>query len=98
MTQRLTPGVFVSAAVATAQAVASSTMRPKRVPGSVGLRRDFLSSAGLPALLSRFEAGDFDLVALGRVLLGNPSWVRLAAAGRLDEIRDYRKADEDIYH
>ena len=67
---------------------------PSITVGSVGLR----SSAGLPALLARFEAGDFDLVALGRVLLGNPEWVRLAAAGRLDEIRDYRKADEDIYY
>ncbi|MEU4218479.1 hypothetical protein [Actinoplanes sp. NPDC026623] len=42
-------------------------------------------------------AGDFELVALGRILLGNPAWVTLAATGRLDEIHDYRKADEDTY-
>ncbi len=70
---------------------------PSITVGSVGLRRDFLASDGLANLLHRFEAGDFDLVALGRVLLGNPAWVRLAAAGRLDEIRDYRKEDEDVY-
>ena len=28
-------------------------------------------------------------------LLGNPAWVSLAAAGRFEEIHDYRKSDED---
>jgi 2,4-dienoyl-CoA reductase-like NADH-dependent reductase (Old Yellow Enzyme family) len=48
-------------------------------------------------LLDRLDAGEFDLVALGRILLGNPAWATLAAAGRVDEIRDYRKSDEDTY-
>ncbi|MCA2212150.1 oxidoreductase [Jidongwangia harbinensis] len=70
---------------------------PAITVGSVGLTRDFLGSPMLRTLVERLDAGDFDLVALGRVLLGNPAWVRLAAAGRLDEIRDYRKSDEDTY-
>ncbi|MEV4415029.1 12-oxophytodienoate reductase [Catellatospora sp. NPDC049609] len=70
---------------------------PAITVGSVGLTRDFLGSDDLRELLRRHDAGEYDLVALGRVLLGNPAWVTLAAAGRLDEIRDYRKADEDTY-
>jgi 2,4-dienoyl-CoA reductase-like NADH-dependent reductase (Old Yellow Enzyme family) len=54
-------------------------------------------AGGLDRLLERHARGEFDVVALGRVLLANPDWVRLAAAGRVDAIRDYRKADEDVY-
>jgi len=71
---------------------------PSITVGSVGLTRDFLTSGALRDLVARVEAGEFDLVALGRILLGNPAWVTLAAAGRLDEIRDYRKSDEDTYY
>jgi len=70
---------------------------PSITVGSVGLTRDFLDSAELGDLQRRLADGDFDLVALGRVLLGNPAWVTHAAAGRLDRIRDYRKTDEDTY-
>jgi 2,4-dienoyl-CoA reductase-like NADH-dependent reductase (Old Yellow Enzyme family) len=70
---------------------------PSITVGSVGLTRGFLQSGALRGLLDRLDAGEFDLVALGRILLGNPAWATLAAAGRLDEIRDYRKSDEDTY-
>ncbi|SBT40794.1 oxidoreductase [Micromonospora auratinigra] len=70
---------------------------PSITVGSVGLTRDFLRSPALDDLLRRLDAGEFDLVALGRILLGNPAWVTLAAAGRLDDIHDYRKADEETY-
>jgi 2,4-dienoyl-CoA reductase-like NADH-dependent reductase (Old Yellow Enzyme family) len=71
---------------------------PSITVGSVGLTRDFLASEALRALAGRLDAGEYDLVALGRVLLGNPAWVTHAAAGRLAEIRDYRKSDEDTYY
>ena len=71
---------------------------PSITVGSVGLTRDFLGSDALRTLVDRLDAGEFDLVALGRILLGNPAWVTLAAAGRFDEIRDYRKSDEDTYY
>jgi 2,4-dienoyl-CoA reductase-like NADH-dependent reductase (Old Yellow Enzyme family) len=70
---------------------------PTITVGSVGLTRGFFDSGALGGLLDRLDAGEFDLVALGRILLGNPTWVTLAAAGRLDEIHDYRKADEEVY-
>jgi 2,4-dienoyl-CoA reductase-like NADH-dependent reductase (Old Yellow Enzyme family) len=66
---------------------------PTITVGSVGLTGRALDELG-----ERHARGEFDLVALGRILLGNPCWVHLAAAGRTAEIRDYRKADEDIYY
>nr|WP_296071754.1 12-oxophytodienoate reductase [uncultured Actinoplanes sp.] len=71
---------------------------PSITVGSVGLTRGFLTSAHRDLLLDRAAAGDFDLVAVGRALLGNPAWVRLAAGGRAGEIRDYHKSDEDAYY
>ncbi|ADL47211.1 12-oxophytodienoate reductase [Micromonospora aurantiaca (nom. illeg.)] len=73
---------------------------PSITVGSVGLRRDFLRPDGpesVAGLAARLADGEFDLVALGRALLGNPAWVTHAAAGRLGEIVDYRKAHEDVY-
>ncbi|MFC7274755.1 12-oxophytodienoate reductase [Paractinoplanes rhizophilus] len=69
---------------------------PAITVGSVGLTRGFLTSPELDDLLKRRANDEYDLVALGRILLANPDWVRLAAAGRTDQIRDYRKADEDV--
>ncbi|MGK5685495.1 12-oxophytodienoate reductase [Actinoplanes sp. URMC 104] len=70
---------------------------PSITVGSVGLTRDFVSSGRMRELLERRQRGEYDLIALGRVLLGNPAWVRLVAAGRLDEIRDYHKSDEQRF-
>ncbi|GIM95977.1 oxidoreductase [Paractinoplanes toevensis] len=58
---------------------------PTITVGSVGLDRDRLAD---------LATQDYDLVALGRVLLAHPDWVELARAGR--GVR-YRKTDEDTY-
>jgi 2,4-dienoyl-CoA reductase-like NADH-dependent reductase (Old Yellow Enzyme family) len=65
---------------------------PAITVGSVGLTHD---PRRLAELVRRRD--EYDLVALGRVLLGNPSWVRLVGQGRIDEIRDYHKTDEETY-
>jgi 2,4-dienoyl-CoA reductase-like NADH-dependent reductase (Old Yellow Enzyme family) len=70
---------------------------PSITVGSIGLTRDFARSDRMRELLDRRARGEYDLMALGRVLLGNPAWVKLAEAGRLDEINDYRKEDEEQY-
>ncbi|MEV0158183.1 12-oxophytodienoate reductase [Micromonospora sp. NPDC050686] len=73
---------------------------PSITVGSVGLTRDFLRPGGpesVSGLTRRLADGEFDLVALGRALLGNPAWVTHAGAGRLAGIEDYRKAHEDVY-
>jgi 2,4-dienoyl-CoA reductase-like NADH-dependent reductase (Old Yellow Enzyme family) len=74
------------------------TGRPAITVGSVALTRNFLTrTGGVRALVDRHQAGEYDLVALGRILLANPSWATLAASGRIAEIHDYRKTDENIY-
>lgn len=70
---------------------------PSITVGSIGLTRDFATSGRMRELLERRTSGEYDLIALGRVLLGNPSWVALADAGRFDELRDYHKRDEELY-
>lgn len=69
--------------------------------GSVGVPRAFhgeregaATSLSLAPLLELFERGEFDLVALGRVLLSDPGWPSKVRDGRLAEIRPYDKADE----
>ena len=60
------------------------TGAPTITVGSVGLEGDFFGAfggrdsepAGLERLVERMERGEFDLVAVGRALLGDPDWVR----------------------
>ncbi|WP_328477841.1 12-oxophytodienoate reductase [Actinoplanes sp. NBC_00393] len=70
---------------------------PTITVGSVGLSRTFPVSAQMDRLVAGLTGGEYDLVALGRILLGNPDWVRLADDGRFDEIHDYHKSHEDTY-
>jgi 2,4-dienoyl-CoA reductase-like NADH-dependent reductase (Old Yellow Enzyme family) len=70
---------------------------PTITVGSVGLTRDFPHSTMMRRLLDGLTDGEYDLVALGRILLGNPAWATLTAAGHLDKISDYVKAHEETY-
>ena len=62
--------------------------------GSVGLSTDVMSffhgeiakRTPLNELVRRFEANEFDLVAVGRVLLADPQWVVKIREGREDEM------------
>lgn len=66
--------------------------------GSVGLATDFLNvfgtdeiseTAGVDSLIERMERGEFDLIAVGRVLITEPNWAALVREGRFDEIRPF---------
>ncbi|WP_235781462.1 oxidoreductase [Sinomonas notoginsengisoli] len=70
--------------------------------GSVGLDNEFEVTwqeggrsgiRGLGALLGQFARGEFDLVALGRVLLSDPAWVAKVRDGRTDEIHPFSAED-----
>ena len=58
------------------------TGRPTMTVGSVGLSQEFIASmaggsvavAGLERLMTMFEQGQFDLVAIGRALITDPMW------------------------
>jgi 2,4-dienoyl-CoA reductase-like NADH-dependent reductase (Old Yellow Enzyme family) len=46
-------------------------------------------SASLEPLMKRFAGGEFDLVAVGRVLLANPDWVAKMRDGRDAELKTF---------
>lgn len=48
----------------------------------------------LATLSAQFEQGEFDVIAIGRAMLADASWVEKTISGRLDEIRPYRKIPE----
>lgn len=75
---------------------------PAITVGSVGLtgdalRGDATDPHSLAALADRLVAGEFDLAAVGRPLLGNPEWAAAIRTGDLDSVVDYVKEHEDIY-
>ena len=70
------------------------TGKPVMTVGSVGLDSDFLRSyagkpankVGIDALIKRLEAGEFELVAVGRALISDAEWANKVREGREDEI------------
>jgi len=76
------------------------TGKPSITVGSVGLDSEFFGAfAGqgsqtrdVRELATRFEAGEFDLLAVGRALLQDPAWVEKMLADRLDEIQPFDAA------
>jgi 2,4-dienoyl-CoA reductase-like NADH-dependent reductase (Old Yellow Enzyme family) len=79
------------------------TGKPAITVGSVGLNADFIPAPGetafraaqpasLDELVRRMEAHEFDLVAVGRALIANPSWARLVQEHHLEEIKAYDSA------
>lgn len=86
--------------------LAGWTKRVTGVPvitvGSVGLQTEFRSEregeviapASLDRLVAGFDAGEFDVVAVGRALLADPTWVNRLREGSLDGFNGYdaRKA------
>jgi 2,4-dienoyl-CoA reductase-like NADH-dependent reductase (Old Yellow Enzyme family) len=74
------------------------TGRPVITVGSVGLDNDFIAglfqreqaaTTGLDRLLKMLEAGEVDLVAVGRALLVDPEWATKLHDGRLDALLPY---------
>ncbi len=69
--------------------------------GSVGLSSEFggafrgQGSEGAPFdnLLERMERDEFDLIAVGRVLISDTEWPRKVAEGRLDELGGFDAKD-----
>jgi len=74
--------------------------RPAISVGSVTLSEEFMSSfrsadsaavTGLEELLERMEREEFDLVAIGRALIVNPSWPRIIERGALAELLPFQR-------
>ena len=79
------------------------TGKPTITVGSVSLNADFIPEAGsadfkdaeiasLDNLISRLDAQEFDLVAVGRAMVANPDWANQVQAGKLDKLTAYDKS------
>jgi 2,4-dienoyl-CoA reductase-like NADH-dependent reductase (Old Yellow Enzyme family) len=82
----------------------SMTDAPVIAVGSVGLDTDVMDNffgkeakstgeAGLQELSRRFNNREFDLISVGRSLIGDPEWVNKVRGGQLSEIRMFTKKD-----
>jgi 2,4-dienoyl-CoA reductase-like NADH-dependent reductase (Old Yellow Enzyme family) len=68
--------------------------KPTITVGSIGLDQDFITSlyqdgtknTDIQNLITRIKEGEFDLVAVGRALLADPSWVNKIRDNRSSEI------------
>ena len=76
--------------------------KPTVTVGSVTLGDDFIRSfgtdetaaiMGIDELLARLDRGEFDLVAIGRSLIANPSWARQIRNGELSELRPFNRSE-----
>lgn len=74
------------------------TGKPTITVGSVGLSGEFIADlrgraetdrlemTSLDGLLERLARGEFDLIAVGRMLIADPAWARKVREGRFDEL------------
>jgi len=82
------------------------TGKPAITVGSVGLDQEFISAyagigaqaRGLEDLVARLQREEFDLVAVGRVLLQDPAWVEKVREGRHAEIRAFDAASLKVLY
>jgi 2,4-dienoyl-CoA reductase-like NADH-dependent reductase (Old Yellow Enzyme family) len=73
---------------------------PTITVGSVGLSGEFVAAFGgevsqpasLDELLRRLERGDFDLVAVGRALIPDPTWATKVREGRFGDMGTYDRS------
>jgi 2,4-dienoyl-CoA reductase-like NADH-dependent reductase (Old Yellow Enzyme family) len=104
-TRRFHEPAFPGSDLSLAGWVKSFTDKPVIAVGSVGVDREFMATlldegeakadivGGLTELVRRFENGEFDLIAIGRSQLGDPSWVSKVRDQRFNDIRHFKRSD-----
>jgi 2,4-dienoyl-CoA reductase-like NADH-dependent reductase (Old Yellow Enzyme family) len=74
--------------------------KPSITVGSVTLNEEFMTTfqdpessavTGIDELVDRMERGEFDLVAIGRSLIVNPSWPAQVKRGALNELLPFQR-------
>ena len=86
------------------------TGKPTISVGSVGIDTDFLITnfieqqaksygvRGMDDLVERMQAGEFDLIAIGRALLQDPAFATKLKQGKLEQLQSYSKASVDTLY
>jgi 2,4-dienoyl-CoA reductase-like NADH-dependent reductase (Old Yellow Enzyme family) len=82
------------------------TGKPTITVGSVGLSGEFLAAysgetsqvANLDGLLERLAGGEFDLVAVGRSVLGDHTWARKLREERFNELQPFKPESLKEYY
>lgn len=100
-TRRFWEPEFVGSSLNLAGWARKLTGKPSITVGSVGLDAEFIQfmaetdkvarPASLDGLIARLEAGEFDLVAVGRALISDPEWVRKVREGREADILPFSR-------
>jgi 2,4-dienoyl-CoA reductase-like NADH-dependent reductase (Old Yellow Enzyme family) len=82
----------------------SMTNLPVMACGSVGLDTDVMDNflvrdanstgeGGITELVNRFNDGEFDLISVGRAVIGDPDWVTKVREGRYRDILSFTRQD-----
>lgn len=82
----------------------SVTNLPVMACGSVGLDTDVMDNflvrdanstgeGGIAELVNRFNDGEFDLISVGRAVIGDPDWVTKIREGRYRDILSFTRQD-----
>jgi len=88
--------LFSNSALSFAGWVKKVTGRPVMAAGGIGMSGDFMRTfAGeiakplsLDDVARRIDAGEFDLIAVGRALVADPEWVQKIRDGRTTELKE----------
>jgi 2,4-dienoyl-CoA reductase-like NADH-dependent reductase (Old Yellow Enzyme family) len=104
-TRRFFEAEFPGSSLNFAGWVKKITNKPTITVGSVGLDNDFMSTHfgektkvsenSIHRLIERMELQEFDLVAVGRMLLSNPDWPEKIKTGKFSEIIPFSQAHID---
>jgi 2,4-dienoyl-CoA reductase-like NADH-dependent reductase (Old Yellow Enzyme family) len=96
--RRFWEGAFPGSSLSLAGWVRKLTGKPTMTVGSVGLDREFLDSlqnggktdkVEISELLTRLAAHEFDMVAIGRALIGDPAWPAKMRRGEAAAIEEF---------
>lgn len=99
-TRRFWEPEFENSSLSLAGWVKKLTGKPTITVGSVGLDQDLVSSVfqgketkntDIQNLIMRLEKEEFDLIAVGRALLADPSWVVKIRDNRMNEIVPFKR-------
>lgn len=102
-TRRFWEPEFEGSALNLAGWVKKITGKPAIAVGSIGLENDFLPSSkneqfsnsgttNVDELVTRMQAEEFDLAAVGRALIANPDWVQKVRGNAYDELVGFDKS------